>query len=104
MEEIDAEIKKLEEEEEMSKAIKKGEKSGVDAPSKSSTTRINTESSTKIPTKGFTVPSDPQEKAFLADVEKNKGNEAFKSGDFQEAVSNISCCLLLLPYEVCAYF
>lgn len=82
---VDAEIKKLEEEEEMSKAIKKGEKSGVDAPSKSSTTRINTESSTKIPTKGFTVPSDPQEKAFLADVEKNKGNEAFKSGDFQEA-------------------
>ncbi|KAM4688913.1 sperm-associated antigen 1 [Discoglossus pictus] len=60
----------------------------------SSKTGINSSSiKKKINTEGIS----PEQRSFLADREREKGNEAFRSGDYEEAVSYYSRSISVLP-------
>ncbi|KAJ1546843.1 Sperm associated antigen 1, partial [Cladochytrium tenue] len=59
-------------------------------------TKIHSVPEIPIPTDVGSVPEDSREVEFLADMEKNKGNEAFKAGDYVEACAFYGRSLKLL--------
>ncbi|XP_069813433.1 sperm-associated antigen 1 isoform X2 [Dendropsophus ebraccatus] len=64
-----------------------------------SKTVINTTAS-KIKKTVATKGTSPEEKGFLAEREKDKGNEAFRSGDYEEAILYYSRSISVLPTAI----
>ncbi|EPQ15817.1 Sperm-associated antigen 1 [Myotis brandtii] len=76
--------------------------SKIDEDSKEKTLINNKSHLSKIETRLDTAGLTEKEKDFLATREKEKGNEAFKSGDYEEAVKYYTRSISVLP-TVAAY-
>ncbi|ELK32866.1 Sperm-associated antigen 1 [Myotis davidii] len=76
--------------------------SKIDEDSKDKTLINNKSHLSKIETRLDTAGLTEKEKDFLATREKEKGNEAFKSGDYEEAVKYYTRSISVLP-TVAAY-